>query len=232
MDSTTQHSSKRWLTPLVVIIVIVVGGVVAWWQLRPVTTPLDAFAAWRMENPGLTVEQQQQAKSEFEQSLKVLRANADDFSSWMVLGNAKLTVKDYEGAAAIFEYAGKIRPLNSISFNNLGHIYATFLRRNDAAVAAYQRAIANSADESKNEFYVRSLGDLQDLTMGDPAAALVTFEDGLRRQPKSTQLLARAAEVSAKLGDTPKAIGYYTRLVAIDPDNAAAQDELAKLKRP
>lgn len=230
MNPAPIRLSPRWLTPLVVILVIAVGGVVAWWQLRPATTPLDAFAAWRMDNPALTAEQQQQAKTEFEQSLKVLRANADDFSSWMALGNAKLTVKDYEGAAAIFEYAGKIRPLNSISFNNLGHIYSTFLRRNDAAVAAYQRAIANSADEPLNEFYVRNLGDLQDLTMGDPASALATFEEGLRRLPQSKQLLARAAEVAAKLGDRSKAIGYYTRLLAIDPGNAAAKDELAKLQ--
>ncbi len=230
MNPTPIRLSPRWLTPLVVILVIAVGGVVAWWQLRPATTPLDAFATWRMENPGLTSEQQQQAKTEFEQSLKVLRANADDFSSWMALGNAKLTVKDYEGAAAIFEYAGKIRPLNSVSFNNLGHIYSTFLKRNDAAVAAYQRAIINSAGEPLNEFYVRNLGDLQDLTMGDPAAALATFENGLLRLPQSKQLLARAAEVSAKLGDRPKAIGYYTRLLALDPDNVAVKDELAKLR--
>lgn len=230
MTSAIPTSSRRWLTPLVVILIIAAGAAVAWWQLRPVTTPLDAFATWSMDNPALTAEQQQQAKSEFDGSLAALRANPDDFNAWMTMGSAKLTVNDYAGAAEVFEYAGKIRPLNSISFNNLGHLYATFLKRNNAAVTAYRRAIANSADEPRNEFYVRSLGDLQDLTMGDPAAALVTFEDGLRRLPQSTQLLARAAEVSAKLGDRQKAIGYYTRLLAIDPDNAAARDELAKLR--
>lgn len=232
MTFPTPIPSRRWLTPLAVVIVIAAGAAVLWWQLRPAATPLDAFAVWRMDNPRLTAEQQQQARSEFDLSLAALRANPDDFNAWMTLGSAKLAVNDYAGAAAVFEHAGKVRPLNSISFNNLGHIYATFLKRYDAAVAAYQRAIANSLDEPKNEFYVRSLGDLQDLTMDDPAAALATFEDGLRRLPQSKQLLARAAEVAAKLGDTPKAIGYYTRLLALDPDNAAARDELAKLRRP
>lgn len=231
MTTPIPTSSRRWLTPLVVTLIIAAGAAVAWWQLRPTSTPLDVFAGWRMENPKLTAEQQQQAKTEFDGSLAALRANPDDFNAWMTLGNAKLAVNDYAGAVAVFEHAGKIRPLNSVSFNNLGHIYTTFLKRNDAAVAAYQRAIVNSADEPLNEFYVRNLGDLQDLTMGDPAAALVTFEDGLRRLPQSQQLLARAAEVAAKLGDGRKATGYYTRLLAIDPDNAAAKDELAKLLR-
>lgn len=230
MSPELQRPQPRWLTPLIVIAIIAVGALALWWQLKPESSEFSRYFAWNMRNPQLTTEQQQQSRTEFDQSIAAIKANPDDFNSWMVLGNAKLTIQDYEGAVDVFIHAGELRPFNSVSFNNLGHIYATFLKQNDLAVDAYRRAIANSADEERNEFYVRSLGDLQDLTMNDPAAALVTFEDGLRRKPKSTQLLARAAEVAVKLGDKPKAIDFYTRFLEIDPQNQAVRDELNKLR--
>ena len=231
-SSDSRRTFTRWATPLAVVGVLALGGIALWWQLRPTSSSDNRYFSFTIVDTSLAEPEQERLRTEFALARADVEKNPDDANAWLTMGANKNAAGDHVGAAAIWEYVSTIRPTNSVSFNNLGEVYSTFLNRPQDAVAAYRRAIANSLDEPKNEFYVRSLGDLQDFTLSDPTAALATFEDGLLPAPRSTQLLARSAEVAAKLGNRQKAIGYYTRLLTLDPDNQAVKADLAKLRRP
>ena len=53
--------------------------------------------------------------------------------NWLVLGVYRKMIGDYESAKEVWEYASAIRPQNSVSFNNLGELYAYYLKDNAKA---------------------------------------------------------------------------------------------------
>ena len=58
-----------------------------------------------------------------------LKKDSDNLENWLVLGVYRKIIGDYEGAK-VWEYAGAVRPQNSVSFNNLGELYAYYLKNN------------------------------------------------------------------------------------------------------
>ena len=59
-----------------------------------------------------------------------LKKDSDNLENWLVLGVYRKIIGDYEGAKEVWEYAGAVRPQNSVSFNNLGELYAYYLKNN------------------------------------------------------------------------------------------------------
>jgi tetratricopeptide (TPR) repeat protein len=68
------------------------------------------------------------------------------------------------------------------------------------------------------------------LNKGDLAGALHQFEQALKIEPRSIVTFYYAADTLAKQGRTDEAIKIYNRVLEIDPNSAAAQEALKKLK--
>ena len=62
-----------------------------------------------------------------------LKKDSDNLENWLVLGVYRKMIGDYESAKEVWEYASAIRPQNSVSFNNLGELYAYYLKDNAKA---------------------------------------------------------------------------------------------------
>ena len=63
------------------------------------------------------------AREKIKKLSEELKNNHNLFDSWLQLGIYRKIIGDYEGASESWEYAGKIRPQNSTSFN----IWVTFM---------------------------------------------------------------------------------------------------------
>ena len=112
-----------------------------------------------------------------------LKKDSDNLENWLVLGVYRKTIGDYEGAKEVWEYANAIRPKNSISFNNLGELYAYYLKNNIKAEENYAKAIEN--DPSAIYIY-RNFFDFYRYVTKDPAKARVILEKGIAANPTTS----------------------------------------------
>ena len=154
-----------------------------------------------------------------------LKQNPDFFDGWMTLAGTKKTVGDLKGAAEIWEYAGEIRPQNSVSFNNLADLYANFLYDYPKAEAAYRKAIQNSAGEDKNVMFYLSLVDLYRYKMNDFEKAKAALEEGIAANPGRYEIELKGARFFVDQGDREQALAHCRRSVQIAPKDAALATE-------
>ena len=112
-----------------------------------------------------------------------LKKNNDNLENWLVLGVYRKMIGDYEGAREIWEYASAIRPQNSISFNNLGELYAYYLKDNAKAEENYQKAIEN--DPSAIYIY-RNFFDFYRYFAKNTAKARAILEQGIAANPSTS----------------------------------------------
>ena len=120
-----------------------------------------------------------------------LKKDSDNLENWLVLGVYRKTIGDYEGAREVWEYAGAIRPQNSISFNNLGELYAYQLKDNIKAEENYKKAIEN--DPSAIYIY-RNFFDFYRYFAKDTAKARAILEQGIAANPSTTSDLKNLLE--------------------------------------
>jgi len=112
-----------------------------------------------------------------------LKKDNDNLENWLVLGVYRKTIGDYEGAKEVWEYASAIRPQNSISFNNLGELYAYQLKDNVKAEENYKKAIEN--DPSAIYIY-RNFFDFYRYFAKDTAKARAILEQGIAANPSTS----------------------------------------------
>ena len=112
-----------------------------------------------------------------------LKKDSDNLENWLVLGVYRKMIGDYEGAKEVWEYASVIRPQNSISFNNLGELYAYYLKDNAKAEENYKKAIVN--DPSAIYIY-RNFFDFYRYFAKDTAKARAILEQGIAANPTTS----------------------------------------------
>ena len=100
-----------------------------------------------------------------------------------MLGVYRKIIGDYEGAREVWEYASAIRPQNSVSFNNLGELYAYYLKNNKKAEENYAKAIEN--DPSAIYIY-RNFFDFYRYFAKDTAKARAILEKGIAANPATS----------------------------------------------
>ena len=79
---------------------------------------------------------------------KGVNENPDYFNGWIQVGLLKKVIGDFEGASDAWEYAGLIRPQNSVSFSNLGELYWRYLRDYPKSEANFKISLANKPDDA------------------------------------------------------------------------------------
>ena len=110
--------------------------------------------------------------------------NPESFNELLALGLEKKRINDYEGARDAWERAGVVSPTNSISFNNLGDLYAYYLKDNKKAEENFLIAIKNGP----NQIYIyRSLYEFYRYVMKDDAKARAILEKGIATNPATSQ---------------------------------------------
>jgi len=120
-----------------------------------------------------------------------LKKDSDNLENWLVLGVYRKMIGDYESAKEVWEYASVIRPQNSISFNNLGELYAYYLKDNAKAEENYKKATEN--DPSAIYIY-RNFFDFYRYFAKDAAKARAILEQGIAANPSTSSDLKNLLE--------------------------------------
>ena len=111
-----------------------------------------------------------------------LKKKTDSFDDWLVLGIYRKAIGDYKGAKEIWEYTAALRPGNFIPFNNLGDLYAYFLKDNKKAEENFNKAI----ELSPNRVHVYySFYDFYRYVLKDDAKAKALLQKGIAANPGS-----------------------------------------------
>ncbi len=196
----------------------------------PPAGPLEAYFVWQPGNANLDPIILERERRVFDEMVGILRANPDVFDAWMTLGATKKTIGDLTGAAAVWEQVGVIRPNNSISFNNLGDLYANFLPDYPKAEAAYRTAIKNSAGEEKNYLFTLSLFELYRYRFMDPARALSTLAEGIAANPGNVPLTLQVARYAGEIGKREQALAHYRAAIKLLPQDGELAAEYRQFR--
>jgi len=113
-----------------------------------------------------------------------LREDPENVENWLVLGVYRKIIGDYQGAADVWNYVGGISPDNYVSYNNLGELYAYYLKDNTKAEVSYKKAIENG----KNMIFIyRNFHDFYRNVLKDEAKAKAILEQGIAANPDTSQ---------------------------------------------
>jgi tetratricopeptide (TPR) repeat protein len=74
--------------------------------------------------------------------------NGFDLEAWINLGTVRKMAGDYRGAETAWKFVTQAAPKNSIAYNNLGDLYANFLKDYPKAEQAYLTAIKYNPAEA------------------------------------------------------------------------------------
>ncbi|MDP3770457.1 MAG: tetratricopeptide repeat protein [bacterium] len=160
---------------------------------------------------------------------KSVKENPDFFSGWLQLGLLKKVIGDFEGARDAWDYAGVIRPLNDVSFANLGELYWRYLRLYPQSETNFKVAITNNPSNagtyvSLSDLYYYSLKEKQD--MADDIIL-----QGIAVNPQSIDLPKALAALYERMGQYALAIEWWNKVLAQDPQNIAVASAIDSLKK-
>ncbi len=160
---------------------------------------------------------------------KTVRENPDFFDGWIQLGLLKKTIGDYEGARDAWEYAGVIRPKNSLSFGNLGELYWRYLHLYPQAEMNFKTSIQK--DPHNPAMYV-SLSDVYFYSIKEKSnLADDILLQGIAANPTSIDLVKALARLYEKSGQYANAIEWWQKVLATDPNNAGIIATIDALKK-
>lgn len=148
---------------------------------------------------------------------KAVKENPEYLFGWIQLGVLKKNIGDFEGARDAWEYAGLIRPENVVSFANLGELYWRYLSDFLKSEKNFRIAIKNKPDDptvyvSLSELYSYSYKEKADL-------ADDVLMEGIAANPDDINLLKSLASLYQRTGDYKKAVEWWKKVLAKEPDN-------------
>lgn len=196
-------------------------------QAAKLPTPPSDWDAFSVKDSTLDSSYISGVRADFDARVALLRKEPDSFNDWLSLGNDKKMVGDYSGAKDIYVYSGILRPLNSISFANLGDLEMNFLHDNSAAEAAYLTAVKNAGSDDPSP--IRNLIGLYH-ALGKSDQEKSTIEEAITLFPKDDSFLVLMARWYESQNNKALAIVYLQKAVQLNPQNTAAQQELDSLQ--
>lgn len=124
------------------------------------------------------------AQEKIEKLSSELKQNPNLFENWLVLGIYRKIIGDFEGAKECWEYVAALNPKSSTPFNNLGDLYAYYLKDYKKAEENFLIAIKNGPDQI---YIYRSLYDFYRYVIKDDVKAKKTLEQGIATNPDTSQ---------------------------------------------
>lgn len=123
-------------------------------------------------------------KSKIESLVSDLKKDPDSFDNWIGLGVQRKAINDYEGAGECWEYAGVIRPLNYVSFNNLGELYGYYLKDYKKADDNFLTAAKNGPDQI---YIYRNMYEFYRNILKDDVKAKAILQKGIAANPNTSK---------------------------------------------
>lgn len=213
-----------------IIIIIVIAGAGWYYQSHRAPSPvsggelpaeLEPFAhLFEFENldPNLPDAARERFFKRFTAATNAIRANPDNFNAWLDLGLVHKNLNAFEKARDAWERLGKIRPLNSISFSNLGDLYAWFLHDPLKGEAAYLQALKNEPTDIN--FY-RNLAEIYDKLVPERKTQIDPLLEGgikaAKANSEKAELTALMASYERDRGEKEEALKHYREVLALDP---------------
>ena len=118
-----------------------------------------------------------------------LKADANNLTAWIDLGLQRKALHDYEGARQAWEYASIIRPKNSLSFGNLGDLYAYYIKDSVKAEQNFLTAIEN--DKNLIYLYFQASDFYRDV-LKDLTKARAILKEGAKNIPSEAENFNKA----------------------------------------
>lgn len=141
-----------------------------------------------------------------------------DFNAWMSVGNVRHMAGDEQGAKEVWEYVSKIWPDNVASFNNLGDLYANYLKDYAKAEANFLTAIVNKPGDT-NPY--RNLFTLYYDAGYNKSKAEAILKKAIAAVPKAVDMQVLLARYYRDTGRTAEAKTQYDLAIA----NAKSQGQ-------
>lgn len=160
---------------------------------------------------------------------QAVKRDPDFFFGWIQAGLLKKVIGDFEGARDAWEYMSIIRPLNSISFANLGELYWRYLPDYPKSEANFQIAIKNKPDDVQS--YI-SLSDLYFYSYKEKEhLADDILLEGLKANPDDPTLMKMLAYFYERQGRHADAITWWQNVLEREPDNKEVAAAIEALKK-
>lgn len=217
----------------VIILLLIIVGLVYYFIPMQSNDPAQVFNPFTLTILRSDLEPWETDKftTEFNALVADLQIDPDNFSAWMNLGQLKKNVGDYRGAEAIWLHVNEIRPGNSVSFNNLGDLYANFLNEYDKAETQFLIAIENSTGEDIGVAYYRSLHDLYLNQLQDEVKLEQLLVRAIEMIPDSAEFHVLLGQHFERIGDNAKALDSYTTALQYVENKKPIQQDIDRLKQ-
>ncbi|MCB1748179.1 MAG: PEP-CTERM system TPR-repeat protein PrsT [Gammaproteobacteria bacterium] len=162
------------------------------------------------------------ARNELE---KLMESEADDPGLWIIKGDLELHDGRQDEALAAFTKAVELAPKNPLA--RMGMARALIAgERFDEAANQLDAIGANGADDPRVQFLRAQIADGR----GDANSALVALRKVLQVAPMHRDSLIMAAKLHFGQGEFTAAQDYISRLLEIEPQNAAARRMLGAIQ--
>lgn len=236
------QSKSRQLTFSLILLIFVIGGAV-WFvtleqkqEAEPIETVADIkypenFFTLTVYDKNIAPEKLEKWRARFEKAKQDIKTSPDGFhfAGVLDLGAIKKYVGDYEGARDAWIFLGEQRPLNSISFGNLGDLYANFLKEPINAEKAYLKAIENDPEDVT--YYVNLSNVYRYLIPDKQDQADDILLKGIEAVPDDSYLYNYLASYYVEKGEKEKAIEYFNKSLEIEPSNETIRKAVEELKK-
>lgn len=169
-----------------------------------------------------SVDERAALQTNYARAQAAIDANEYDFNAWVSLGTLNLMAGNYTVARDVWEYVSILWPGNHVSVNNLGNLYADYLRDYPKAEENYLLAIERKPDDT-NPY--RALFMLYTNTSYSPApnASEEILKKAIVAVPRAVDMQVLLARHYASLGRTGDARTTYDAAIA----NAESQGQAA-----
>lgn len=192
--------------------------------------PPAGFKTLNQNNPELSPELKNELLQAFEDFIRRLEAVPDAASTWADLGSVKYAFMDYRGAEELWRYTLALNPNILVAYANLGELYWHKLSDYPKAEEAFLQIIER--DSANAPRFYKNLSDLYRYDYKEKRDfADDVLLDALKQYPEHQALLSHLAWLYMEQGELQLAIEYFERVLAVDPQNESAQEELDRLKQ-
>ena len=121
-----------------------------------------------------------------------------------------------------------IRPGHYIALNNLGDIYAFTLENYLKAEEYFLKSVKSSPTNVNGYAQLATIYEYR-YTAKAASAELILLE-GIKANPKNVYLLALLGDYYRRHNNTVEALRYFREALAVSPNNASLQAEIAALE--
>ena len=173
-------------------------------------------------------ESRKQAEEQMAAAGKIIRENYDYEPPWLELAAYRQVLGDFDGAIEALDFLSTIRPKGYVSFHNLGVIYGFYLKNYPKSEENFLKSIENN---SQNIDGYMQLAAVYEYGFQNKTTAVIgLFQRGIAANPRETRLYITLGQYYAGHNNTTEALKYLKEALALDPVNAALEQEIRGLE--